>query len=446
MIKHVFYKTVHHFFPEFRSWLKGVKDPRQENSCDYQIQTLLWVGILVFVLKLGSRRKIDVKFVSAQFVKHLTLLTGQELTKCLHNSTLAYLLRMLNPSALYELRYQIINRLIRNKCFTKYRLGRYYMMTLDMTGYLTFRKRHCSWCLIKKVKVGKGKKKKVIYSHPVVEAKLVTNNGFALSIESEFVENREPGQKKQDCELKAAYRLLERLAERFPQLRICLVLDSLYVSEEILEICEKYDWRYIIVFKKGSAPELYQEYEVLKKRCTENYLAYDWKKRGEKQFYHWVTDIDYKFAGHHYVNILECLVRKKKPKKRERKRTRWLWLTNLPINKNNCMILANEGGRLRWKTENEGFNMQKNGGYNMEHPYIEDYNGAKCFYLLMQIAHILNQLLEKGSLLTDTIKKSLGSIREIAERLLEELRTSFFAPGEIDELLATRIQIRFDTS
>ena len=27
------------------------------------------------------------------------------------------------------------------------------------------------------------------------------------------------------------------------------------------------------------------------------------------------------------------------------------------------------GGRLRWKTENAGFNVQKNGGYNMEHAY-----------------------------------------------------------------------------
>lgn len=440
----IFYQTVHHFFPDFWHWLKAVIDPRQENSCDYQIQTLLWVGILLFVLKLGSRRKIDAKFVSQQFINHLSLLSKQALTKIPHNGTLGYLLQFLNPDELGQLRYQIINQLIRNKSLVKYRLEGYYMITLDMTGYLTFKKRHCSYCLSKKVKVGKGKKKKVIYFHPVVEAKLVTTNGLALSVETEFVENRESGQKKQDCELKAAYRLLARLAAWFPQLRICLVLDSLYVAEEILKICEVHNWRFLIVFKKGSAPELYQEFEVLKKRCPENYLAYDW--RNEKQYYHWVNDIDYKFQGRYYVNLLECLVIKKKTQKGKRKRTRWLWLTNFHIKVENCVFLANEGGRLRWKTENEGFNMQKNGGYNMEHPYTDDYNGAKCFYLLMQIAHIINQLIEKGSLLSEAIRKALGSIREIAERLLEELRTSFFAPGEIDKLIATRIQIRLDTS
>jgi len=39
--------------------------------------------------------------------------------------------------------------------------------------------------------------------------------------------------------------------------------------------------------------------------------------------------------------------------------------------------------RLRWKIENEGFNVQKNlGGFNLEHPYSQDPNASKVFYLL----------------------------------------------------------------
>lgn len=140
--------------------------------------------------------------------------------------------------------------------------------------------------------------------------------------------------------------MLERLGKRYPQLRLCLVLDSLYVSEEILRLCELYDWRFIIVFKEGSAPEMYQEYEILKRRCPENYLEYDWVEGGEDQEYWWVTNVDYKFMGRYYVNFLECLAKKKKVKKGEKEVTRWLWLTNLPINRDNCMILANQGGRL----------------------------------------------------------------------------------------------------
>jgi len=39
-----------------------------------------------------------------------------------------------------------------------------------------------------------------------------------------------------------------------------------------------------------------------------------------------------------------------------------------------------------------------------------------------------------GSLLDENLRKLLGCICAIAERLLEELRTDFFAPGEIEKL------------
>jgi hypothetical protein len=45
--------------------------------------------------------------------------------------------------------------------------------------------------------------------------------------------------------------------------------------------------------------------------------------------------------------------------------------------------LANQGGRLRWKIENEGFNVQKNSELNMEHAYSEDPVARKVFYLLL---------------------------------------------------------------
>ena len=54
-------------------------------------------------------------------------------------------------------------------------------------------------------------------------------------------------------------------------------------------------------------------------------------------------------------------------------------------------------GRLRWKIENEGFNTQKNGDYQLEHKYCrKSYNGMKNYYTLLQLAHAINQLIEKG--------------------------------------------------
>lgn len=97
-------------------------------------------------------------------------------------------------------------------------------LTFDGTGHLVFKDKHCEHCLVKK-KDGKV----LYYYHNVLEAKLVTENGLALSIGTEFIENSDEGASKQDCELRAFYRLAENLKKDFPQLSICLLLDGLVV-------------------------------------------------------------------------------------------------------------------------------------------------------------------------------------------------------------------------
>ncbi len=38
-------------------------------------------------------------------------------------------------------------------------------------------------------------------------------------------------------------------------------------------------------------------------------------------------------------------------------------------------------GRLRWKIENEGFNVEKNLGYNLTHPFSKSLKGLKRVYI-----------------------------------------------------------------
>jgi len=106
------------------------------------------------------------------------------------------------------------------------------------------------------------------------------------------------------------------------------------------------------------------------------------------------------------------------------KKVRFVWITNLNINKNNIVKIA-KGARLRWKIENEGFNVQKNRGFNLEHPYSQNEIAMKNFYLLLQIACIISQIMEKGSLLRQKIVKDFGSVTGLFEQLLEDLRTKF---------------------
>jgi len=122
-------------------------------------------------------------------------------------------------------------------------------------------------------------------------------------------------------------------------------------------------------------------------------------------------------------DVLECY------ETTEDKKTRFVFMTNIYVRKNNIIKIA-KGGRLRWKIENEGFNIQKNRGFNLKHPYSQNERAMKNLYLLLQIAYIISQLMEKGSLLADKIQKladkiqkAFGSVTSVFEQLLEDLRT-----------------------
>jgi len=428
----VLYKTVHHFFPHFLQWLKDIDDPRDQTQITYPINHLMWIGILLFLFKLKSRRQAEYFFDTQEFVHNFNYLAKTSEGNIADPDTLEYLLEKVSPEEVSDLRKEMINRLIRMRSLEKFRLfGTYYLIAFDGTGHLTFKDRHCEHCLVRE------KDNKILYYyHNVVEAKLICENGMALSIGTEFIENENESVSKQDCELKAFHRLAEKLKKDFPQLKICIQLDSLYAGQPVFDSCKDYGWEYIITFKEGSISTVYEEYDSLKAQDKQNIKVV--KGNNICQKFDWVNDIEYKECK--ALNIFGCNERKDDEEKQ------YVWLTSFVINQNNVIELA-KGGRLRWKIENEGFNIQKNGGYNLEHAYSQDTIGLKNFYLLLQIAHIINLLMEKGSLLSkDQIKKVFGGIRNIARKLLEDFRTRAISTDELQNIISVPFQIRFDST
>ena len=67
-------------------------------------------------------------------------------------------------------------------------------------------------------------------------------------------------------------------------------------------------------------------------------------------------------------------------------------------------------------------------------------NAATIYHLLMQIAHLLMQLMEKGRLLCAAFPRGFGSARNLAWRLLEALRNASLTREQYDDLSAQAIQ------
>jgi len=437
-----FTRTVFHFFGGWRKLFKGVRDGRNPEMIRYPLEGVLSAGVLMFVFRLGARRQI----------KHQLRENGPSRSKFgawfgvetfPHGDTLNYAFKRIAPGEVQEVVCQMVETLIRKKVLYRWRVYDNFLVAVDGTGMLTFRVRHCDYCMTKKLNNGEK-----LYYHPVLEAKLVTANGFAFSLMTEFIENLDPQADKQDCELKAFYRLSRRLKTRFPHLPICLLLDGLFAGGPTFQLCHDYSWRYMITLQEADLPQVHRSYDLLCAQTPENHKQIHLGPQQEIiQNYHWVKQIDYHDSQdrHHALNVLAC--KETKPTRQgDTSTTTFKWLTNFIPTARNVDTLANQGGRLRWKIENEGFNIQKNGGFKLEHPYSQNDTARKVFYYLLQIAYLIFQLIEKGSLFRKAFPQGVGSLKNIAFRLLETWRNLRLSASDFCSLYSGRYQIRFDTS
>ena len=163
----------------------------------------------------------------------------------------------------------------------------------------------------------------------------------------------------------------------------------------------------------------------------------------------WVNQLPYEDSEgrHHIIDAIIC-----EETAADGTMITFAWLTDFTVTRTNVIEIAEKGGRVRAKIENQGFNIQKRSGYNMEHAYSEGQDTLKCFYIILQIAHIILQMVEKGSLLKNlardcntTIPKLIGSIRNLSRRLLECLRYFRIPDEAFDLTIAAQCQIRLDT-
>jgi hypothetical protein len=191
-----------------------------------------------------------------------------------------------------------------------------------------------------------------------------------------------------------------------------------------LTLCEQSRWSHVLTFKPGRTPALWQDFQGLLQLCPENRLVLK-RPEGTRQCYRWVNDLDYQDdAGRHpRVHALLC-----EETNAEQTHT-FAWITDFRLRAQNVVAIAEPGGRVRSQIENQGFNLQKNSGLNLEHASSTDPEIMKAFYYLLQIAHLFLQRFEMGNLrrrlaqqYASTPRQLFGSLKNLAQRLLEGFR------------------------
>lgn len=382
-----------------------ITDIRKSYLIRYEVKDIIITTVLMFITKINSRRNIADKFNEKNIIESIKKFNNTDIEKCPNGDTVEKFVKTVNVEELKELLHLMNIQLIRNKKFKKtdLLLGEYYMICIDMTRTQKFNRK------VNKELLWEKKNGKIYYYNAVVEAKFVTPGKLCIPILTEFVENTDTinGEYvKQDCELKAAYRLIEKLKDMFPRLKICLLLDGLYPNQTIFNLCKEYGFKYIMSFKEEKIPSLFHKFQEFKKI---NYI-FEKKKivsANEEQRAKFQNDLDY---CEYKINFIEF----KEYKKRGRNYQN-IFITNIDITDENIFFIT-KAGRLRWKIEH-AFRKQKRYAFNLEHAYSHNRNSIKAYHILMQIADwILTFMLylynENGESLVYKDFKSLTSFYE----------------------------------
>lgn len=424
-------KVIYHYFPGLLSMLKRLEDPRNQSYITYESHVLLMTRILSSIFYISSMRKTSEEFNSDTVIENVGYLCGKpELSELPYWETINDYLKRLDPAQLQKVVCSLVRRLIRDRAFDDSRVrGKYWQVILDGTQLESSRKELDPKSLYRTHKKGTPEEYREYYYY-VLEAKLVLRGDILVSIMTEFVENEGHEAEKQDCERKACGRLLKKLHEEFPRLPVCLSADSLYACETFFEECRGYGDHYILRFKEGSIPYVAKEFRTLRDREGNQ------QKEESEDTVCWsdyVNGIDYEG---HLVNLVEYREEKKKEKGKQEEK-RFLFITDLPVTKKNVRATA-ETGRLRWKIENEGFNTQKNYGYCLEHMYSRQYQGMKNHYYLIQIGHMIAQVIEAWESLWKKVRQSR---EQKHHRILESWKQDKLK--EYTQEIEKEFQIRF---
>jgi hypothetical protein len=380
-------KVLHCHFPDLSARLSSLNDPR--TGIQYTIEELVMASLTLFLLRCESRNDFNLKASDEQFRKNYYRVFRLEVPQM---DAVNELFEKMDTRELEDLRCRFIKALIEKRVFHKFRFfDRYFNVAADGTGTYYWGETPPEGIQSHALK-RESKNGKITYTSQVLEAVLVCRNGMTIPLVTEWIANDGEKYDKQDCEQKAFKRLAVRLNEYFPRLPICILADGLYSNALMMDVCQRYDWKYITVFKDGNLPSVWQEVEsllpIVKKDCTRQQALADSTYRIIRT-YRWVKEMPYQ---KHTIHWVECIQKKIHKDTGEEKENRFVFLTNLDVKHNNIdkILMA---GRARWWIE-EHFNTQKNRGGYLQHKFNRTFFDAiKNWHSVRQLACIMLQLI-----------------------------------------------------
>jgi hypothetical protein len=288
-----------------------------------------------------------------------------------------------------------------------------YLLALDGTGYFSSTTLHCASCLRKVHRNGV-----ITYSHQMLGAAIIHPDFRAvIPLMPESIVKQD-GTTKNDCERNATKRFVAKLRRDHPHLKFIVTEDSLSANAPHIETLHAHDLHYILGIKEGDHAFLFQQVQAAEHAGRMPYYERHDRAAGIVHRFRFLNQVPLNASNADLrVNFIEYW------EIGAAKVQHFSWVTDLQVNKRNVFRLM-QGGRARWKIENETFNTLKNQGYNFEHNYGHGTkNLSVVFATVMMLAFLVDQAQQLCCALFRAVWTKLGSKRLLWERM----RALFYA-------------------
>ena len=434
----IFTKTTFHYIPEILKYIDEIPEPRKRKK--YSMRYLIMSEMMMFLSEGKSQRFTETAYIGTKYFKNIGKIIKEEVKKIPDAEIYTNVFSRIEKEEIEKFQYKINYQMLRNKKYEDSKILGKYNLVIDATR---FQKAHYE---VSQEWLNETKEGKTTWFLSMLELKLVSNNK-AVSMMSEMIKNEDKKgeneteeeiknkskeQIKQDCELNASKRMIPRFRKAYPRLPVRIIADSLYPSIGLIEICEKENIEYIFVLKDKKIPTLLEEFLTLVSMPEGNREIMETKEKIILTL--WENEIDYRGKK---INV----IRQIRKDKETGKDSKWMWITNRKITVKNLYKII-YCAKLRDYIENQGFREQKiTSGIDLEHVYSKDIRAIKVIYTIIQITHLILQIIEHSDICGE-FKEKYGSVKVFRRRFYANL-----TENEINiELIQIKIQIRFDKS
>ena len=292
-----------------------------------------------------------------------------------------------------------------------------YLLALDGTGYFTSQKIHCNSCL-EKVNKETGE---VTYQHQMLGAAIIhPDHKEVIPLAPEPI-TKQDGSTKNDCERNAAKRLLRRIRQEHPHLKLLVVEDGLASNAPHIRDLIELGMHFLLGVKPGDHAYLFQRLAEAYEQDRVTTIIWN---EGE---------VMYEIAFAHQLplnesnqDLLVNFLQYTEYTADGHRQKLFSWVTGESLTRDNANHMT-RGGRSRWKIENETFNTLKNQGYHFEHNYGHGHqNLSVVFAMLMMLAFLVDQAQQFCCPLFRAVWEKLGSKRALWDNLRSHFRHFLF--------------------